>query len=131
MNGIHRAIKKFRELKEMKQPEMAEKLNISLKAYQNFENGITKLDLERLKEVANIFEIPIEDLINSEDGVYISEIKNNDVGFNNSEITINHTSTENERELYERIIKDKDLEIVFLKDLIMKLDIKQVLKKAK
>ncbi len=80
MNGIHRNIKKYRDLKELTQQEMADKLYISLKAYQNFENGITKLDLERLQEVAKILEVSVDDLINSEDGVYISEIKNNDVG---------------------------------------------------
>jgi transcriptional regulator with XRE-family HTH domain len=99
MNGIHRAIKKYREIRLLTQPQMAEKLNISLKAYQNFENGVTKIDLERLQEVAKILEVSIDDLINVEDGVYINEIKNNDVGFNNSEITINHRS-DIEKELY-------------------------------
>lgn len=120
MNGIHRAIKKYRELRLLTQPQMAEKLNISLKAYQNFENGVTKIDLERLQEVAKILEVSIDDLINVEDGVYINEIKNNDVGFNNSEITINHRS-EIEKELYERIISDKNIEIAYLREALLKL----------
>lgn len=120
MNGIHRAIKKYRELRLLTQPQMAEKLNISLKAYQNFENGVTKIDLERLQEVAKILEVSIDDLINLEDGVYINEIKNNDVGFNNSEITINHRS-EIEKELYERIISDKNIEIAYLREALLKL----------
>ncbi len=118
MNGIHRNIKKYRDLKELTQQEMADKLYISLKAYQNFENGITKLDLERLQEVAKILEVSVDDLINSEDGVYISEIKNNDVGFNNREITINHLRSETEKELCERIIRDKDAEILFLREVL-------------
>lgn len=121
MNGIHRTIKKLRDLKSFTQQEMANKLNISLKAYQNFENGFTKLDLDRLQEVSKILEISIEDLINSEDGVYISEIKNNDVGFNNSEIIINHQRSDLEKELYERIIKDKDAEIAYLRQVLKNL----------
>lgn len=120
MNGIHRAIKKFRDARSLTQPEIAGKLNISLKAYQNFENGITKLDLERLQEVAKILEVSVEDLMNVEDGLYINEIKNNDVGFNNSEITINHRS-EVEKELYERIISDKNIEIAYLREALLKL----------
>jgi transcriptional regulator with XRE-family HTH domain len=120
MNGIHREIKKYREIRLLTQPQMAEKLNISLKAYQNFENGVTKMDLERLQEVAKILEVSIDDLINVEDGVYINEIKNNDVGFNNSEITINHRS-EIEKELYERIISDKNIEIAYLREALLKL----------
>lgn len=120
MNGICRKIKQLRDNKSLTQPDMAEKLNISLKAYQNFENGITKLDLQRLQEVAKILEIPIEDLINADDGVYINEIKNNDVGFNNSAVTINHRS-DLEKELYEKIIKDKDEEIAFLRQLLKSL----------
>lgn len=122
MNGIHRTIKKLRDTKEFTQQDMADKLNISLKAYQNFENGFTKLDLERIQAVAKILEVSVDDLINSEDGVYISEIKNNDVGFNNSEITINHHRSQTEKELYERIISDKDKEIAFLRDILKGLD---------
>jgi transcriptional regulator with XRE-family HTH domain len=110
MGAIHNKIKKLRE-RLFTQQEMADKLHIHLKTWQKIENGITKLDVDRLKAIAEIFEMTIEDLINVEDSVYIGEIKDNDVGFNNSSITINHKS-EVETQLYERIIAEKDKVII-------------------
>lgn len=107
MGAIHTKIKKLRAQAEFTQQEMADKMNMHLKTWQKIENGITKLDIERLKQIAAIFETTVEDLINVDDAVYINEIKDNDVGFNNSSITINH-GTEAEKELYERIIAEKD-----------------------
>jgi len=112
MNGIHKKIKQLRSAKEYTQPEMADKLGMSLKAYQNFENGITKLDYDRLKSVAQILDVDVEDLINAEDaGVFIAEIKNNSVGYNGSSVTIHNPESQNEKELFEKIIAAKDEQI--------------------
>lgn len=97
-----------------------------LKTWQKVENGITKLDIERLQLIAEVLETTVEDLINVDDSVYINAIKDNEVGFNNSSVTINHKSEE-EKNLYERliaekekIIADKDKEIAFLRGLLGK-----------
>lgn len=126
MGAIHNKIKKLREQSDLTQQEMADKLNMHLKTWQKVENGITKLDIERLKQIAEVLETTVEDLIKVEDSVYISAIKDNDVGFNNSSVTINHKSEE-EKNLYERliaekdkIIADKDKEIGFLRSLLGK-----------
>jgi transcriptional regulator with XRE-family HTH domain len=107
MGAIHTKIKKLREQSEITQQEMADKLNMHLKTWQKIEHGITKLDIERLQQIANILETTVEELINVEDSVYINAIKDNDVGFNNSAVTINHKSVE-EKDLYERLIAEKD-----------------------
>ena len=126
MGAIHNKIKRLREQSDLTQQEMADKLNMHLKTWQKIENGITKLDIERLQLIADVLETTIEDLINVDDSVYISAIKDNDVGFNNSSVTINHKSEE-EKNLYERliaekdkIITDKDKEIAFLRRLLDK-----------
>lgn len=116
MNGIHRKIKQFREIRSFTQQSMADNLGMSLKAYQNFENGITKLDYERLKSVAAILDVDVDDLINAEDnGVYIEEIKNNSVGYNGSTVNIHNPASKNESDLYEKIILAKDEQIAALK----------------
>lgn len=124
MGAIHNKIKKLREQSDLTQQEMADKMNMHLKTWQKVENGITKLDIERLQLIADILETTIEDLINVEDSVYINAIRDNEVGFNNSSVTINHKSEE-EKNLYERlitekdkIIADKDKEIAFLRGLL-------------
>ena len=105
---------------------MADKLHIHLKTWQKIENGITRLDFDRLKQIAEILDTTVEDLINVEDSVYINEIKDNDVGFNNNTVSIHHKS-EIETQLYERllaekdkIIADKDKEIEYLRELLDK-----------
>jgi transcriptional regulator with XRE-family HTH domain len=125
MGAIHNKIKKLRE-NQFTQQEMADAMNMHLKTWQKIENGVTKLDIDRLKQIAQVLDTTVEDLINVDDGVYISEIKDNDVGFNNSLITINHRP-EDEKALYERIIQekdktisDKDKEINFLREMISK-----------
>lgn len=124
MGAIHNKIKRLREQSNLTQQEMADKLNMHLKTWQKVENGVTKLDIERLQLIADVLETTIEDLINVDDSVYINAIKDNEVGFNNSSVTINHKSEE-EKNLYERliaekdkIIADKDKEIAFLKGLL-------------
>lgn len=124
MGAIHNKIKKIREQSGLTQQEMADKMNMHIKTWQKVENGITKIDIERLQLIAEVFDTPIEDLINVDDSVYINAIKDNEVGFNNSSVTINHKS-EAEKDLYERLIAekektiaDKDKEIAFLRGLL-------------
>ena len=124
MGAIHNKIKRLREQSNLTQQEMADKLNMHLKTWQKVENGVTKLDIERLQLIADVLETTIEDLINVDDSVYINAIKDNEVGFNNSSVTINHKSEE-EKNLYERliaekdkIIADKDKEIAYLRGLL-------------
>jgi len=45
---------------------MAKKLNMSQSAYAKLENGITKLDIDRLVDIAKILEVDIQDLLNAE-----------------------------------------------------------------
>lgn len=120
MAAIHNKIKVLRSQNGLTQQEMADKLNMHLKTWQKIENGVTKLDIDRVKQIAEILDTTIEDLINAEEGVYINEIKNNDVGFNNSSITIQHKS-EIEVQLFERLLKEKDSKITDLQTEISRL----------
>ncbi len=126
MGAVHNKIKNLREKSGFTQQEIADRLHIHLKTWQKIENGITRLDIDRLQQIAEILETTVEDLINIEDSVYISEIKDNDVGFNNSTVTIQHKS-DIETQLYERlisekdkIISDKDKEIEYLRNMLTK-----------
>ncbi len=70
-------IKKYRELKNYTQEFMADQLNISQNTYSKIETGGIKLTVDRLKQIAEILETPIEELLNSDSNVY---------NFNNSHI---------------------------------------------
>lgn len=121
MGAVHAKIKKVREASGYTQAEIANKLNIHVKTWQKIENGITRLDIDRLREISNVLEIPIEDLINAEDNVYIGEIKDNRVGFNNASVTINETS-ETESSLLNELIKEKNQIIALQSKLIAQLE---------
>lgn len=121
MNELGLRIKKLRVFKGFTQEDVASKLFLSLKAYQNIEHGITKLDLERIQKLASIFSITISELINT------SEIK---LQF--------HETTASESNLREinsflkypadldnchLLLKEKDNEIAFLKMLLNKFSV--------
>lgn len=121
MGAVHSKIKKLRIQSGLTQQEVADKMNMHLKTWQKVENGFTKLDIDRLKEIAEVLETTIEELINTDDGVFINEISGNDIGFNNNEVNITHNHcSDNEKALYERIIAEKDKEIAFLRTLLEK-----------
>jgi transcriptional regulator with XRE-family HTH domain len=112
MGAIHNKVKKLRIQSGLTQQEMADKLNMHLKTWQKVENGFTKLDIDRLKEIAEIFEVSIDELINTDEGVFINEVSGSGIGYSNEEVQITHNyCSENEKALYERMIADKDKQI--------------------
>lgn len=68
-------VKKHREIKGLRQQDVADKLCMSLRSYQSLESGETKLDLERLELIAKTLETNIEELLKQEGVVIHQEIK--------------------------------------------------------
>jgi transcriptional regulator with XRE-family HTH domain len=66
MNKLGFKIKKYREQKNYTQAYMSEKLDISQNTYSKIETGGIKLTVDRLKQIADILEIPIEDIVSGE-----------------------------------------------------------------
>lgn len=112
-------IKKIRTVRGYKQEDMADKLHVNLKTYQNLENGKTKLDVERLTQVAEVLDVTIFDLLKPDEIFVHQEIQSNE-NIYNKEVTINNDVSQSERKLFEKIIEDKDREIAFLRDLLQK-----------
>ena len=59
MNIIH-LIRTHRKRLNLKQTDMAERLNMNLLAYQRLEQGKTKLDVTRMMEIFNILGLRID-----------------------------------------------------------------------
>ncbi len=66
MTVISENIKNFRIKNNMTQEELAEKINVTRQAVSNWENGKTEPDIGTLTELAQIFDISIDELV---DGV--------------------------------------------------------------
>lgn len=62
---INEKIKQLRLLGRFSQADIAKKLFISQRAYCDIENGKTKLDIERLEQIAKLYDIDVLDIIAS------------------------------------------------------------------
>ena len=56
-------IKRCREEAGLTQTQLAEKMNVSVIAVQNWERGRTKINLDRYYELSAVFNVPVDDLI--------------------------------------------------------------------
>lgn len=54
---IRENIRRMREFRNLNQEDLAEKLNLSTRAYANIENGRAGLDVERLLQISEILKI--------------------------------------------------------------------------
>lgn len=63
MSNIGKNIKRFRAEKGMTQEQLAERLHVTRQAVSNWEQGKTQPDLETLSAMAEVLEVPVEELI--------------------------------------------------------------------
>ncbi|MFC6101862.1 helix-turn-helix domain-containing protein [Olivibacter domesticus] len=89
-------IKNQRRVKGLSQTDMAKRLNIVLKTYQNIESGITRLDIDRLMQIAQLIDLDLATVFQL-----------------NRENTIEPS---NEKELYNRLITEKEYYIAKLEN---------------
>jgi len=66
-------IRQIRRGKGLSQTVMADHLFMAIKTYQNIENGLTKVDIERLQKIADVLEVPIEDLLGQRSGNHFTD----------------------------------------------------------
>jgi hypothetical protein len=64
--SVNEKIRKVRESKAWSQEQMAEKLNMSLNGYVKIERGETKLYLDKLEQIAQVFDIDVVELMQSD-----------------------------------------------------------------
>jgi transcriptional regulator with XRE-family HTH domain len=100
-------IKKHREQKGLRQQDMADKLNMTVRSYQNLESGSTRLDLERLEQVAEVLETSMEELLRQEGNFVHQEINDNG---NGSGFHFGSKNTYNNNNGVDKEIVDKLLE---------------------
>lgn len=114
---IGQKIKKIRELRNYSQEYLAERLGISQVSYSRIENGQTRLDLQRMKQIAEVLEVdPV--MLLSFDESFVFNNCNQPQGYKDSKVTNHyHTLAETERQtLLNRIQQlEKQLEELTLK----------------
>lgn len=65
-HSIGENIKKLRKSKSMTQDQLAERLHVTHQAISSWETGKTQPDIETLKQMAEVFDVTIEELIYGE-----------------------------------------------------------------
>lgn len=89
-----------RKALKLSQVAIAERMHLSVKAYQNIEQGYTRIDLVRLKDLAIILQIDLQNLLFP----------------NHSKIQLSKDEYIREKEDYQKIIKDKETYISHLEE---------------
>lgn len=103
---IHDTIRTMREVNRLTQEEMAEKLGISVNGYSKLERGISKLSLEKLEQIANIFQINVSELYSATEKGFFCLFSENSQ--NNSVYYANNDAVSQENEKLKLIIAHKD-----------------------
>ena len=120
---IQEIIRQLREKNDWSQEDMAERVGLSKNGYAKIERGETNLNLERLEQIANLFDLSVIDLIEMSDKSVVCMITDS---INNSNNHYNGSETmafENEKlkliiSLKDEIIHQKEREITALNKLI-------------
>lgn len=74
---VHEKIRVMREINQWSQEEMAEKLEMSPTGYAKIEHGKTNLTLDKLKQIAQIFNTDVVELITKHDKSFFFSVCDN------------------------------------------------------
>ncbi|WP_117885820.1 helix-turn-helix domain-containing protein [Aureibaculum luteum] len=130
-NHIGRKISRIRELRGMKQETLAESLKISQQAVSKIEQS-PEIEDDKLEEIAKVLGVSSEAIKNYSDEAVFNNIQNNyDGSVINSGPAINHHCTfnpldkflevhEENKKLYERLLKAEQDKIEYLEKLLNK-----------
>ena len=111
----HTKIKQIRELKNLTQEYIADRLNLSIRAYSKIEAGETQLTINRLNEISEILEIdPIELLGFDHQQIFNNCKQEGNIGINYIQIS------DKLIEQYERHIKTLQDQIQLLNAILSK-----------
>jgi len=112
---VHSKLRNVRTQKGYTQEYMADSLGISQKQYSRLENGESGITLDYLEKICKKLEINPQDLFACD---VKQENHNQSGGFANSAYLIVNEFSEKLIVQYEKRIRDKDDEIVFLRSLL-------------
>ena len=128
--SVNEKIRKIREAKDWSQEQMAEKLNMSLKGYAKIERGESKIYLDKLEQIAQVFDIDVIELMQS-DGKNICFQIESPLGsvyqgggetqllieIERLKLALSHAREK--EELLNKLLKQKDDEMKSLKELVI------------
>ncbi len=126
---IHNKIRSIRKTQQWSQEEMAEKLGMAASSYAKIERGATKLNLDKLQKIAEVFNMDATELLSSDKGLVLLVNENGDYSANyysSNEAVITElekakTTIQYQQKLLDskdELLTQKDNEIAALKEII-------------
>ena len=110
--SVNEKIRLIRETKGLTQEQVAEKLGVSATAYGDFERGDNDPRLSKLKKLAEIFEMPLSDLIDLSDkgtlNINFNKQGRHNVYFGSSNTELKEQLLINELQKKELAMKDRE-----------------------
>ncbi|MBS4041562.1 MAG: helix-turn-helix transcriptional regulator [Flavobacteriales bacterium] len=117
---VLKKIKECRKLKGLSNENMAYELEISTSTYNKIERGEVSLTLERFYKISEILDVTVSELLELNfDNQFNQIIRDNSSGqlFKNQQI---ENYYQENKDVYEKLLKSKDEQIEFLKKIIEK-----------
>jgi transcriptional regulator with XRE-family HTH domain len=122
---VHEKIRMVRKAKGLTLEEVAYQLGMSTNGYGDIERGDTDINLSRLEQIAQLFEMELSELmgLNEKNVINFLAIENKDnIGIQNH-CTVNSDSTEHlqlkfQIEKQQLIIEQQTQEISYLKEIV-------------
>lgn len=116
---IGQKIKKLRELKNLTQTHVAEKLGVSQSAYSKMELGESEVTYNRLEKISEILEMKPEEVISFNESM-VFNVMNNPYGGNVFSQIDQNAISNTERQLYQDQINLLKEEVAYLKKMLSK-----------
>ncbi|MDC2825117.1 helix-turn-helix transcriptional regulator [Rodentibacter pneumotropicus] len=113
-------IKIMREMNQWTQEEVAEKLDMSTTGYAKIERGQTNVSVEKLRQIAQVFNINVAQLLDDDERFIICSIGDNHSNYSNYFGSNEKLSIENEK--LKQLLVAKENEIDALKKVITLLE---------
>ncbi len=113
MSTIGTKIRKIRELKNLKQEHMADKLGISTVTYGKIERDEADVSHERLEQISKVFDLAIQDILGFDEKEVLNFISNNNSAV--GPYSVYNNFPEEMKKLYEDKIKLLEDMVEYLK----------------
>lgn len=120
----HEKIRVMRQCRDWTQEELAEKLGWSVNTYSKMERGNADIKLDKLKQLADVMGVSVQDLTSTDEKTVLNYAENCTYGNNenkNCTIVLSETQCVHELEKAQLVIADRDKEIAYLKEAILRL----------
>ena len=115
MEEIVQKIKDIRKIKGFSYEYMADVLNISTSAYRKIESNETKLTVERLFQIAEILQTPVDKLLDAKQSTVFYQNNNDSGTFIGNQDFENYYHQEN-REATQKLIQTMERELEHLRE---------------